>query len=404
MSLPALRRRGAALACAFALAVVLTSVSPASADDPLTRQAAALVDAVAPGTPLRVVVTTLSAAGRPSYATTAASTRTDAVALVRSALGRGLDVSMARTARVLASNDTGRSQQWALTRLRAESVWRTTRGGLDRRAKTRQAVVAVVDTGVAAHLDLGANRLSGRDFVRPGARMSDPNGHGTHVAGIVAALAGNRRGIAGLAPRARVLPVRVLDADGSGPTDVIARGIVYAADRGVQVINLSLGATGDDSALGAAVRYAQRKNVLVVAAAGNDGGGLGCLLGCPAQYPAAYPGVLGVGSVDSDGSTSGFSSRGSWVDVAAPGGAIFSTVPRGNRLGGSCQGKSYCFLSGTSMASPYAAATAALGYSEHGWRGTRLGQEIIDTATDLGSPGVDQDTGHGLVNPLALVR
>ncbi|RYJ05342.1 MAG: peptidase S8, partial [Actinomycetales bacterium] len=269
--------------------------------------------------------------------------------------------------------------------------------------RTRLRAASSVDTGVAAHTDLGSNRLAGRDFVDPGTSATDPNGHGTHVAGIVAAIANNRRGVAGLAPHARILPVRVLGADGSGTTDVIARGVVYAADRGVQVINLSLAATQSDTALQRAVQYAQRKGVLVVAAAGNDGEGC-FLFGCPTQYPAAYADVVGVGAVTSSLRRASFSSFGSWVDIAAPGDVILSTIPSTQRLGGDCNGRRYCALSGTSMATPYVAAAAALAYSEKGWRGNAISRRLFSTATDLGSSGRDDSFGHGLVNPSALTR
>lgn len=400
----ALVRRASALLGALVLAVSVVSVgSAAQADDSLEDQVSAIVGSVGSGQPLRVVVTRTSAGGRPAFETTVVSTLDAARDLVRSALTKGETVSMAQPAQAMRSNDTGRSRQWALSRLKAESVWSATTGGASRRKGNRQATVAVVDTGVAAHVDLGSNRLAGRDFVDPGTSATDPNGHGTHVAGIVAAIANNRRGVAGLAPHARILPVRVLDADGSGTTDVIARGVVWATDQGAQVINMSLAATQSDTALLKAVQYAQRQGVLVVAAAGNDG--QGCFLfGCPTQYPAAYTDVVGVGAVTSSLSRASFSSFGSWVDIAAPGDVILSTIPSSQRLGGDCDGRRYCALSGTSMASPYVAAAAALAYSERGWRGTRIASRLFSTATDLGSSGRDDSYGYGLVNPAALIR
>jgi cell wall-associated protease len=202
----------------------------------------------------------------------------------------------------------------------------------------------------------------------------------------------------GLAPRAAVLPVRVLEADGSGYSDVIANGIVRAVDRRPQVVNLSLGLGVDDPAIRRAVAYAQRKGVLVVAAAGNSA----CpLLLRPTEYPAAYGGVVGVGSVDPSLAASSFTSCGSWVDVAAPGGDVWSTVPTKNRLG--CGSSGYCSLSGTSMATPHVAAAAALAMSRRGWSAATVASRIERTARDLGPRGKDQTYGAGLLDARAVV-
>ncbi len=136
-------------------------------------------------------------------------------------------------------------------------------------------VIAVVDTGVAlTHPDLRGRVLPGRDYIAPGTSPADENGHGSHVAGIIAANANNKVGTAGLAHQSLILPVRVLDRDGSGDSADVAQGIVWAAQHGANVINLSLGANRSDNAIKAAVAYAQSRNVVVVAAAGNDGCGL----------------------------------------------------------------------------------------------------------------------------------
>ncbi|MGA8988587.1 S8 family peptidase [Aeromicrobium sp.] len=383
--------------------VAATTTTAGAADDILSgvdrtlRQTAARILATAtPGEPLEVVTTTRTSAG-PRIISSIASTPEQALDLIAAGLSRSstIGVDMAHPVQIDITNDTYRSQQWALTRFGAESLWRTSSGS--------GVVVAVIDTGVRAwHPDLRRQVRKGYDFVDPGTSAMDANGHGTHVAGIIAALAGNRQGIAGLARSAQILPVRVLDASGSGDTADVARGIVWAADHGANVINLSLGSSWSDSAGKAAVEYAQSKNILVVAAAGNSGCGL--LLGSPTSYPAAYAGVVGVGAIDANGSTASYSSCGSWVDVMAPGSRIISTMVETPDSSLGCQPR-YCYLSGTSMATPYAAAAAALEIAHlgRGWRASTVRSLMQSTADDIGSRGYDTRTGNGVINPRRML-
>ncbi|WP_336921072.1 S8 family serine peptidase [Aquipuribacter sp. SD81] len=277
--------------------------------------------------------------------------------------------------------DPLRAQQWPLTELQAERAWTTTTG--------REQVVAVLDTGVdASHPDLRGVVLAGTSTTgsgRDGRR--DVDGHGTHVSGVVAAVAGNATGVAGLAPGVRVLPVQVLDDSGNGLSSWVSAGIVWAADHGADVINLSLGGPQSDPVLAQAVDYARSKGVVVVAASGNE-------YATSVSYPAAYPGVLAVGATSSSRQVPSFSNRGSALDVVAPGVGVLSTVPGGG----------YEAWSGTSMASPYAAASAAL---------LRAAQPALDeaqvrarlegTARDLGARGWDSTSGYGLVDPVAAL-
>lgn len=295
--------------------------------------------------------------------------------------GAVLSISVDRRVHALAG-DPGRSQQWALDRLRAESVWRFSTGVGVR--------VAVVDTGVrASHPDLSGQVLPGEDLVGAGDGRTDPNGHGTHVAGIIAAVRGNGRGIVGLAPRSKILPVRVLDAGGSGWDSDVANGIVWAADHGASIINLSLGGSAASSAMQTAVSYARSRGTVVVAAAGNHRQD-----GSPPSYPAAFSGVMAVAATKPGDGVTYFSNRGSYLDVAAPGQSVLSTVPP----------STYASWSGTSMASPYAAATVALVRSvAPGLSGDQSAAAVTGTAKDLGKVGWDQDTGAGLVRPLRAV-
>jgi subtilisin family serine protease len=218
---------------------------------------------------------------------------------------------------------------------------------------TSPMIVAVVDTGVdLKHPDLAGRLVPGYDFVENDNKPQDGNGHGTQVAGIIGAAPDNKRGIAGVVWNARIMPVRVLDADGYGFDDTIAKGIVWAANHGASVINLSLGGPEADDVLRTAVDYATRKGALVVVAAGNDGTGV-------TQYPAAYSSALAVAATDSTGALTQFSSYGDWVDVAAPGWNVLSTALR---FPGASD---YVTESGTSFSAPYVSGIAALVRAQH---------------------------------------
>lgn len=280
------------------------------------------------------------------------------------------------------SNDPRRGEQWALTRLGAEQVWDVTKGA--------GVTVAVLDTGVATHADLDESRIrSGADFTdgdADGSGRDDGHGHGTHVTGIINATLNNNTGVAGLAPHAEILPVRVLDSGGSGYWSWVADGITWATDNGADVINMSLGG-GDSEVLEVAVQYAVAAGVTVVAAAGNSRSS-----GSPVSYPAAYPGVTAVAATTSTDDYASFSNAGNYVDIAAPGAAILSTIATGG----------YASWSGTSMATPYVAASAALVRS-FAPGATDVEAVLTSTADDLGPAGRDDDFGYGLVDPLAAL-
>ena len=279
--------------------------------------------------------------------------------------------------RIQVSADPLQSEQWGLTALRADEVQAA--------GDASGQVIAVIDSGVdASHPDLAGVVLSGSDLVDGGDGRTDPNGHGTHVAGIAAALAGNGVGGAGLAKGARVLPVRVIGADGSGTDSAAARGLVWAADHGATVANLSFGGPERSSVMDAAVRYALGKGVSVVAAAGNEG-----LAGDPVMWPAANSGVVAVAAVDRSGLRPGWSGTGSHLALSAPGVGILSTVPGGG----------YSTWSGTSMATPFVAgAVALLQRAQPGLDPAGVRARLTSTADDLGPAGFDPQYGYGMLN------
>jgi hypothetical protein len=273
------------------------------------------------------------------------------------------------------SDDPRSHEQWGLRAVGAKAAWERSTG--------KEIVVAVLDTGVAPHEDL-PGLLPGRSFI--GATEPDPNGHGTHVAGIIAAAMGNGLGIAGLAPAVRLLPVQVLDAEGSGDHADIASGIIWATDNGADVINLSLGGEESSDVLSAAVQYAVSKDVIVVAAAGNSGSGSNAPM-----YPAAYDPVLAVAAAGPDGTAAMFSNSGPYVDLAAPGFAILSTVPGG-----------YDYLSGTSQAAPFVSAAAALLLGA-GRAPAEISNILATSSRDVLPTGRDPYTGAGMLDVAAAL-
>ena len=378
--------------------------APAGADvidagEIATETNEAIWDAAASGAE-GVVVTAIDGDGHPEIhridADTPASTVADAQQLeatISSGGGGVVAVEPDHAVRVSGTNDPGRSAQWALTQLDYEGLWPTNDG--------TGVCVAVVDTGTqTTHPDLAGLVVGTADFTGEG--PADGYGHGTHVAGIVGATANNGVGVTGAAPGVDLLSVKVLASNGSGLSSWTADGIIWAVDHGATVLNLSLGAscppaqsTGCVStAMQTAISYAQSNDVLVVAAAGNDGDPNGPSAG-NWSWPAAYTWPIAVAATTSSSAHSGFSTSASYVDVAAPGTSIYSTYLTSVNGG-------YAYMSGTSMATPYVTALAALLRGAHpGETATQIKARITSTATDLGAPGPDPDFGWGLINPAA---
>jgi subtilisin family serine protease len=234
-------------------------------------------------------------------------------------------------------NDELLPTQWSIRKTHAEQAWDASTG-------SSQVVVAIVDTGVdASQPDLRGKLVAGYDYVNNDQDPSDDNGHGTAVAGIVAANTDNGIGVAGYCWACRLMPVKVLGADGTGFASGLAQGIVWATDHGARVINASLGSTVDDLTLAAAAQYAWLRGVLVVAAAGNESS--------PAlDYPAVLPNVLSVSASDENDQLYSFSNTG--ARVAAPG-ENATTGP----------GSSYVSFLGTSSAAPVVSGIAGLAFS-----------------------------------------
>jgi subtilisin family serine protease/uncharacterized protein YkwD len=268
---------------------------------------------------------------------TAEPTRLQNVAaeLRRSPLVRAVESEQLLAVSATVPNDPHWSEQSGLRIARFAEAWATSLGSPD-------VVIAVLDTGVSAgHPDLAGAVLPGYDVLNGDEDAADDHGHGTAVAGVVAARTNNALGIAGVCWLCRIVPVKVLGANGYGPSSAVAAGIVWAADHGADIINLSLGSPESTDALASAVGYANRRGALIVAAAGNAGA-------TTPFYPAAEPGVLAVAATDDDDRPYSWSNRGGWVPVAAPG-CLTTTLPAG-----------YGFECGTSFAAPIVAGLAGL--------------------------------------------
>ncbi len=295
--------------------------------------------------------------------------------------------------------------QWHMRQVGLPAAWKLGQG--------EGVVVAVIDTGVTKVPDLkGTEFVPGYNFVANNSNAADDHGHGTHVAGTIAQATHNKLGVVGVAFGAKIMPLKVLSAQGSGTMGAIAAAIRYAADHGAKVINMSLGGPMPVSPIRNAVKYAHDKGVVVVAAAGNDGRGR-------VSYPARYPEVLAVAATQFDESTTFYSNWGKEIDIAAPGGNVRVDQNGDGKPDGVLQntvvpgniGKTdYLWFMGTSMASPHAAGVAALVVGagvtrpdavENLLRATaRKPKNVKDTVTGR----VDDHYGAGIVDAGAALK
>jgi len=279
-------------------------------------------------------------------------------------------------------NDPYWSYQWGPAKIEADYAWDTTVGD-------PSVLVAVIDTGIDwDHPDLADNYVDlGYDWVHMDPDPMDDNGHGTHCAGIIAAAINNSIGIAGLA-QISIMAEKGLDAYGSGWEDDLASAIIHAVDQGADILSNSWGGYGASELIHEAVIYAYDHDVLVIAAAGNDATST-------KFYPAAYDGVLAVTATDRYDDPAWFTNFGDWVELAAPGVDIYSTV----------WNDSYTYKSGTSMATPHVAGVAALILSQFpNMTRDQVRLQLRFTADDLGDPGFDYYCGYGRINARRAVE
>lgn len=313
---------------------------------------------------------------------------------------------------LMVPNDPYYSYQWHFDNsdyggVQAESAWDISTGS--------GVTVAIIDTGIAYENygrqykrapDLAGTCFeAGYDFVNNDSHPNDDEGHGTHVAGTVAQATNNNQGTAGLAYSSCLMPVKVLNKQGSGTYADIAEGIRFATDNGAQIINLSLGGSADAEVLREAVAYAYNQGTMVVAAAGNDNSS-------SVLYPAAYDDyVIAVGATRYDETLAYYSNYGPSVDLVAPGGDL-TVDQNGDGYGDGVLQQTfdrnprdfgYWFTQGTSMASPHVAAAAAMIVANGVTGPDNIRVALESSAEDLGGPGRDNTFGWGLVDVAAAL-
>jgi len=293
---------------------------------------------------------------------------------------------------IFTMQSSGQQLGWHISSFNLPEVWKITQG--------EGVTVAVIDSGCdLTHPDLVNNLVPGKNFVEEGMPPEDSGQHGTHVSGIIAASLDNA-GMVGIAPKAKIMPLKVLNSFGMGSIDNVAKAIYYAVDNGADIITMSLGARNPVDKVKEAILYANSKLVTCFVAAGNAGSTKQLL------YPAAYTECISIGAVDENSMRADFSCTGPNLDFVAPGVKIYSTVPK----------SSYAYLSGTSMACPFAVGTAALVLSERRTIDPKAKIEIDEYRTILKSnamevKNLDQNLdqqgkrfwqGLGIINPNAF--
>jgi thermitase len=284
-------------------------------------------------------------------------------------------------------NDPFWSRQYGPAHLQAPDAWSITTG-------SSKVTLAIIDSGIDnGHPEFAGRILPGYDFVDGDDLPQDACGHGTHVTGIAAATGNNRTGIAGMDWNVRIMPIRVLDGSCSGSTAGVAEALVWAVEHGARLINMSLGTSAPSTLLENGTYYAYTHGAAIFAAAGNSGSS-------PVVYPAAYPWVMAVGATDQSDQRASYSNTGAALDLMSPGSNIFSTTPYGDFYYHDVfqVTQQYGTLNGTSMASAFAAGSAALLASLPRFdTPDKIYQALTSTARDLDIPGRDNNTGYGLI-------
>ena len=339
----------------------------------------------APDRALQVVVST---EGRPVEQAIADLRRDPSVEIVEP----NYRVELADEGTVTAVNDPLTTDQYSLDRMRVRQAWTRETGGSN--------VIAVLDTGVQLdHPDLAGRLVAGRDIVNNDSNPSDDNGHGTWVSGIIVAKANDGYGIAGVSWTDKVMPVKIMSANGTGDTSDLTSGIVWATDHGATIINMSVGGFPYSTYVHDAIRYAWNRGVVLVGAAGNRGK-------FEPFYPASYPEVISVSATQREDEFSFWSNYHTDVDVSAPGSSVLTTncavcKPIEHDTTGDHR---YTYISGTSFAAPNVAGVVALIWARNP---TMTNAQVVNrlktTTDDLGYAGFDSRYGHGRVNAYRAV-
>jgi len=322
-----------------------------------------------------LLITLLASVINPATVSISATTLNGSVAVV--SYEQGLEI---QEPQLTVSNDLP-GKQWAITKIMAPQAWEVTSG-------EPEILIAVLDTGI----DKNQKDLSGKveaevNFTNSDT-VEDVYGHGTHIAGIIAAWANNETGVNGLAPDCRLLNVKVADDQGRFDSKVVARGVIWAADHGARVINMSLVSLEPSSDLEEAINYAWSKGAVIVAAAGN-------LVGDKTVYPAYYSRCIAVAATDSSDCIASWSSQEEWVDVAAPGVDIYSTLPENK----------YGYKSGTSMAAAHVSGVAGLLFAlEKDADGDGFINDEVRYALEKGCDGLDVSALKGRINAYHAVN
>jgi len=271
------------------------------------------------------------------------------------------------------ADDSHRAQQRYLDMINVNAAW-------DHVTGNTSITIAVVDTGVDLnHPDLQANLVAGYNFKDNNDLPQDDNGHGTNVAGVIAAVGNNRLGTSGILWNAKIMPLKALDKKGTGDEDTLGKAIQYAVDNGAKIVVMSLGLHRYSPYMQDIVNYAEEHGVLLVAAAGNEGNDI--------KYPAAYKTVLAVGGIGSSGAIVQESNYGPELDLVAPW-EVYTTALDGK----------YQVNYGTSMAAPQVAAVAAMVLAQHpDWKPAQVRNHLRHTAEDISVRGWDERTGYGLL-------